>query len=707
MFAIAIFWGFGFGDYLELEYLKSQRGALAEYYRTHFAATIAAYFFSYIVITALSLPGAAVLTLAGGALFGFWLGTVLVSFASTIGASLAFFTSRFLLRDSIQARFGEKLNSVNEGLRRDGAFYLFTLRLIPLFPFFLINLLMGLTEMPVRTYFFVSQIGMLPGTAAYVNAGTQLGEIESLSGIVSWQVLLSFAVLGILPLVSKAFVSWFQRRKALEGYERPKKFDYNVVVIGAGSAGLVAAYIAAALKAKVALIEKHKMGGDCLNTGCVPSKALIRSAKILSYVSRAGDFGCKEGNVRFEFPEIMERVQKVVKEVAPHDSVERYSKLGVECFSGTARIISPYVVEVEGRRLSARSIVIAAGASPLVPHIPGLEQVSYYTSDTIWNLRKLPERLLVLGGGPIGVELAQSFSRFGSKVTIVEMLPRLLPQEDEEVSHFIMEVFRTEGISVLVNHKGKEFRGGGVARDLLCDGPRGEAGGEISVPFDEVLIVLGRRANTSGFGLETLGIELAANGTVAHDEFLCTKFPNIFVCGDVAGPYQFTHTASHQAWFASVNALFHPLKKFRADYRVIPWCTFSDPEIARVGLSEIQAKARGIEYEVTRYSIDDLDRAIAESENRGFIKVLTPKGSDKILGAVIVGPHAGDIIAEYVLAMKHGLGLKKILGTIHIYPTFAEAVKFAAGAWQRAHAPKAALGVLERVFARQRAGKRL
>ena len=681
----------GLGQYLSLESLKANQASIHSYYLEHPGRLAGLFALGYILSTALSLPGATILTVAAGAIFGFGVGVILVSFASTIGATIAFLASRFLLRDFIQGKFNDKLSSINEGVKKDGASYLFTLRLVPIFPFFLINLVMGLTPIRTITFFFVSQLGMLPGTAVYVNAGTQLAKIDSIQGVLSPGLLLSFALIGVLPLFSKWIIGAVKSQKHLRQYKKPRHFDYNMVVIGAGSAGLVSAYIAAAVRAKVALIEKHRMGGDCLNTGCVPSKALIRSAKILNYFKRSSEFGFEALPAKVDFAKVMERVQKVVREVEPHDSVERYTSLGVDCIQGEAQIRSPNEVAVNGRILTAKNIVIATGASPLVPPIPGLSDVKYLTSDNVWGLRQLPQRLVVLGGGPIGCELAQSFARLGAKVSLVEMASRIMAREDEDVSSLITEKFHGEGISVLVSHKA--LRVEATEKVLVCE----HQGKEVRVPFDEILVALGRKANVKGFGLEELKVEISNRGTVIADEFLrTTNYPNIYVCGDVTGPYQFTHTASHQAWYVAVNALFSPFKKYKVDYRVIPWCTFTDPEVARVGLNEQEAKEKGIPYQVSRYGIDDLDRAIAEGEAHGFVKILTPPGSDKILGVTIVGDHAGDIIAEYVAAMKHGFGLNKILGTIHIYPTLAEANKYAAGVWKRANAPKKALELLEK-----------
>jgi pyruvate/2-oxoglutarate dehydrogenase complex dihydrolipoamide dehydrogenase (E3) component/uncharacterized membrane protein YdjX (TVP38/TMEM64 family) len=694
---VAAFFAFGGHRYLTLEQLRAQQDAARSYFTSHPWQTALGYFLVYVAVTGLSLPGAAVLTLFGGAVFGLVWGTLIVSFASSIGATLAFLASRFLLRDWVQGRFGDKLKPVNDGVAREGAFYLFALRLVPAFPFFVINLVMGLTPIRALTFYWVSQAGMLAGTIVYVYAGTQLGEFRLSAGLVA-----AFTALGLFPLVAKRVLDAIKARRVYARWaeQKPTQFDRNIVVIGAGSAGLVASYIAAAVKAKVTLVEKHLMGGDCLNTGCVPSKALIKTARVLSTIRRAKEFGLRSAGAEFDFADVMERVQRVIKTIEPHDSAERYASLGVECVQGEAKIASPWIVEIQkpdgtSQILTTRSIVIAAGARPFVPPIPGIEQTGYYTSDTVWALRELPARLVVLGGGPIGCELAQAFQRLGSRVTQVEMLPRLLIREDPEIAAMVEQRFRAEGVDLRVGHRAKEFRVEDGRKVLICE----HEGRDLAIEFDALLVAVGRAANTSGYGLEELGIPLGRAGTVETNDYLQTVYPNIYACGDVAGPYQFTHTASHQAWYASVNALFGGLKKFRADYSVIPWATFTDPEVARVGLNEIEARERNISYEVTVYGIDDLDRAIADEEAHGVVKVLTAPGKDRILGVTIAGEHAGDLIAEYVAAMRHGIGLNKILGTIHIYPTLAEANKYAAGAWKRAHAPQKLLGYVARFHA--------
>ncbi len=684
---------YGLQDYLTLEFIKSNQQLFYDYYQTHQFQTLLLYFVLYVFSTALSIPGATLLTLLAGALFGFSTGLIIVSFASSLGATLAFLLSRFLLRDWVQQKFGTKLKTFNEGVKKEGAFYLLSMRLIPLFPFFLINIAMGLTPVRTLTFFFVSQLGMLPGTAVYVNAGKQLSEIDSLKGILSTELIISFALLGLFPLVAKKIVAFLKAKRVYKDFKKPKKFDYNMIVIGGGSAGLVTSYISAAVKAKVALIEKHKMGGDCLNTGCVPSKALIKSAKVLSLAKRSKDFGLDSIEVHFSFSDVMERVQRIIKKIEPHDSIDRYTNLGVECIEAEAKIISPWEVEVNGKVLTTKNITVATGARPFVPQIPGIEKVDYLVSDNLWNLRELPQKFLVLGGGPIGCEIAQCFARFGSKVTQVEMAPRIMGIEDEEVSAFVERKLINDGVEVLTHHKALEFRD---AKTLVCE----FNAKEVLIEFDKVLIAVGRKANVSGFGLEELGVVLRENGTIEANDFLQTNFPNIYVCGDVTGPYQLTHTAAHQAWYAAVNGLFGSFKKFKVDYSVIPWCTYTDPEVATVGLNEVFAQRKGmkkgIDYEVTEYEIDDLDRAITEDEDYGFVKVLTVPGRDKILGATIVGSSASTMIIEFVAAMKQGFGMNAILGTIHIYPTMGEANKYAAGVWKKAHAPEKLLNYLEK-----------
>ncbi|MGL6202886.1 MAG: FAD-dependent oxidoreductase [Giesbergeria sp.] len=706
---VAAFFALGGPKWLTLEGLKSGLDQFAAWKSNSPLALGLAFGAVYVLVTALSLPGAAILTLAAGAIFGLFWGTVIASFASTLGATLAFWSARYLLRDWVQSRFGDRLKPINEGVARDGAFYLFTLRLVPVFPFFLINLLMGLVPMRALTFYAVSQVGMLAGTLVYVNAGTQLAQIDSLAGIVSPGVALSFALLGVFPLIAKSVLGALQRRRVYARWSRPGRYDRNLIVIGAGAAGLVTSYIGAAVKAKVTLVEAHKMGGDCLNYGCVPSKALIKSAKLAAQMRNADHYGLAATAPQFSFRAVMERVHAVVRAIAPHDSVERYEGLGVEVLQGYGRVVDPWTVEIEAadgskQRLTTRSIVIAAGAQPFVPPLPGLDAVGYLTSDTLWDafaqMDAPPARLVVLGGGPIGCELSQAFARLGSAVTQVEMAPRIMAREDAEVSELARAALVRDGVEVLTSHKAlrceQEAQGGTVHKYLVVE----HGGVERRIAFDALVCAVGRVARLQGYGLENLGIP--TQRTVVTNEYLETLYPNIYAAGDVAGPYQFTHTAAHQAWYAAVNALFGQFRRFKVDYSVVPWATFTDPEVARVGLNEQDAKDQGIAYELTRYGIDDLDRAIADGAAHGFVKVLTVPGKDRILGVTIVGEHAGDLLAEFVLAMKHGLGLNKILGTIHTYPTLSEANKYAAGEWKRAHAPQRVLAWLQRYHAWRR-----
>ncbi|OLF38155.1 MULTISPECIES: FAD-dependent oxidoreductase [unclassified Psychrobacter] len=695
----ASFFYFDLNQLLTLDGLKGSMAQFNDYKAQSPLLIIGGFFLLYVVVTALSLPGAAILTLAAGALFGLWQGLLVASFASSIGATLAFLASRYLLRDTIKQRFPERLAAIDAGVEKEGGFYLFTLRLVPIFPFFLINLLMGVTAIRAWTYYWVSQIGMLAGTFVFVNAGTQLAQIDSLSGILSFNLIVSFALLGFFPLIAKGILNMLKKRRVYKNYNKPKKFDRNMIVIGAGAGGLVTSYIAVTVRAKVTLIEAGEMGGDCLNYGCVPSKALIKSAKVAEQMRHAERYGLKNTPPTFSFKNVMSRIHKVIADIAPNDSVERYTDLGVEVLKGYAKFIDPWTVEIalnDGgtQRLTARSIVIATGARPFVPDLPGLEETGYVTSDTIWNkfteLEEAPKKLVVLGGGPIGSELAQAFARLGSNVTQIERGARLMKKEDVEVSEFVQKALTESGVNVLTSHQ--------VIRCEIRDDKKyivvkhNET--EIVIEYDELICAVGRRARLEGYGLESLEIE--TERTIETDDYLETLYPNIYAAGDVVGPYQFTHVASHQAWYAAVNGLFGHLKKFKVDYRVIPWTTFIDPEVARVGLNEQEAIEKGIDFEITRYDFKDLDRAVTESANAGFIKVITPKGKDKILGVTIVAEHAGDIMPEFILAMKHGLGLNKILGTIHMYPTWAEGNKYAAGEWKRNHAPETVLNLLEK-----------
>lgn len=681
---LGIFYHFELHQYLEL---KSVKGNLDTFKKMNEQEPFlfSSYFFgTYVLVAALSLPGAAMLTLLSGAIFGFYKGLFIASFASSIGATLAFLGSRFFLSSWVQKKFSKVFVTFNEGMKKDGDVFLIGLRLVPAVPFFVVNLLMGLFPISTIKFYVLSQLGMFIGTAVYVNAGTQLGLIQSTRDILSFNILISFTLLGFAPFCLKKLYAFYLLRKKMSSFSKPLEFNYNTVVIGGGSAGLVASYITSAAKAKVALIEKHKMGGDCLNTGCVPSKSLIRIAKAAHDIKNAQDYGLQAELSKVDLAAVMKRVQSVIKKIEPHDSAERYQGLGVDCFSGTARIVSPYEVVVNGKTLTTKTILIASGASPFVPKIEGLDLINYKTSDNLWSLNSLPERIAILGGGPIGCELAQAFSRLGSKVTIIEKDLQILNREDSDIVEKIEEKFIQEDIKIVKGFVAQKITKSDKGFKLHLSDNESQK----EIEFDELIIALGRKANLDNMGLEDLSIETNVNGTLKADEFLRTNYPNIFVCGDVAGPYQFTHMAAHQAWYAAVNAMFMPFWSFKVDYSIVPMCTFVSPELARVGLNEKEAKLQNISYEVTTYDMKSQDRALADGENFGIVKVLTPPKSDKILGVTILGPRSGEVIAEFVLAMKHGLGLSKILGTVHIYPTLTEANKAVAGNWRKKNIPE-------------------
>jgi pyruvate/2-oxoglutarate dehydrogenase complex dihydrolipoamide dehydrogenase (E3) component/uncharacterized membrane protein YdjX (TVP38/TMEM64 family) len=705
--AVLLFFAMDLQRFIRLSLLQQHQAEWAALYGQQPWALRGGYFLVYLLVAALALPGAALLTLAGGAIFGFGWGLALVSFASSLGATLSFWLARWLLRDWVQKRFAVQLQTINTGLQKQGALYLFGLRLLPVVPFFMINLVMGLSGLRSWTFYWVSQLGMLAGTAVYVNAGTQLATLKSLSDVASAPLLGALAMLGVFPLLVRGLWHRLEQRRVYARWRdhKPETFERNLVVIGAGAGGLVSAYIAAAVRAKVTLVEAHKMGGDCLNYGCVPSKTLIRSARLAHQIRKAPAFGLQPGAVSLDFKTLMQRINAVVDAIEPHDSVARYTALGVDVVMGHARITSPWTVEIALAQggtqvLTTRSIVIAAGAQPIVPALPGLEEVGYLTSDTLWahlsTLDTMPQRWVVLGGGPIGCELSQAFARLGAAVTQVEMAERVLLREDDEVSALVQSALQADGVRVLTGHQALRCERHGDEKVLVMQ-HRGE---EVRVAFDLLLCAVGRAARLSGYGLEELGIDTSK--TVPTNRFLQTIYPNIYAAGDVAGPYQFTHVAAHQAWYATVNALFGSFKRFAVNYRALPQATFTDPELARVGLNEREARAQGVGYEVTRFELAELDRAIADGTTRGWVKVLTVPGRDRILGATIAGPQAAELLAEYVLAMQHGLGLNKILATVHSYPTLAEANKGAAGQWRRAHQPQALLRWAQRFHAWRR-----
>lgn len=695
---VAAWFALGLERYLQFEELKALRDQAQAAFEQAPLRTVAAFFVAYVVMAALSIPGAAVMTVLSGAIFGLGAGTLVVSLASTLGATLAMLIGRYLLRPLVRERFARQAERMDQGIRDEGAFYLLALRLVPVFPFFAVNLAMALTAMRAWTFAWLSMIGMFPGTVVFVNAGTELGELDSLEGILAPEFIIAFSLLGVVPLIVKRLVDAWRQRRLYAGFEKPTHFEQNLVVIGAGAAGLVSAYIAAAVKAKVMLMERRHMGGDCLNTGCVPSKALIRAAKAAHEIRTAGTLGVHAQEPRIDFQEVMATIQARIAAIEPHDSVERYESLGVTCVAGHAQILSPWRVAIDGREVTTRSIIIAAGARPAMPPVPGLAEAEPLTSDTLWGLDALPERLTVMGGGPIGCELAQAFARLGAQVTLVEMSDRVLARESTRASEMIGESLRNDGVKLLLSTRVTRVSGDASGGETTVETDTGEH----VVPHDRLLVAVGRVPNTEGFGLEALGITTAQGGVVETDEYLQTLFPNIYACGDVSGPFQFTHTAAHQAWYAAVNALFGTFKRFRADYRVIPRVTYTAPEVASVGITRDEASAAGLDVEVTTYELDDLDRAIIDNEAHGFVEVISPRGKDQILGATVVGAHGGELLATLVFAMRHGLGLKKILGTVHAYPTFMEANKFVAGQWSREHLPHRLLRWVERYHAWRR-----
>ncbi len=687
---IAAYFLFDLGRYFSLSYLKESREQFAAFYADNTVLTIVIYMMAYIVVTALSLPGAAIMTLAAGAMFGFIAGVIVVSFASSIGATLACFVSRYLLRDWVNRKFGDRLAALNAGIEKEGAFYLFTLRLIPVFPFWLINLLMGLTGIRLFTFYWVSQIGMLAGTMVYVNAGRELGRLDSLSGILSPGLIISFALLGLFPIAVKKIMGRYRNRYRKDDGPRADptvgenntgisanarggrmKYDYHIVIIGAGSAGLVVASGGASMGARVALIEEERMGGDCLNTGCVPSKSFLRSAHLAAQIRESGRFGLSARVERVDASRVMKRVHDVIREIAPHDSVERFTSLGVDVMAGRARLLDRHTVSLGDRTLTGKFIVIATGSRPAVPPIPGLADVPFLTNRNIFDIRRLPKKLIVLGGGPMGLELGQGFRHLGSEVAIIDMAPRLFPNDDAEVAPLMEAVLRGEGIGLELSATIKEVKKSGKGITVIIE----KDGATRGINGSHLLVSLGRRPVTADMGLEETDIRLDAKGYIGVNRFLQTSVENIYACGDVVGPYQFTHMAGYQAGVVLRNIIL-PLYKSAVDYSAVPWTTYTRPEVAHVGHTESGARASGILTDTIKVELRENDRARTEGESEGFLKlVLGKKG--RVIGATMVGNRAGEIIPLASMAIRGGMKSTAFLGQIFSYPTQAEIFKSA------------------------------
>ena len=506
---------------------------------------------------------------------------------------------------------------------------------------------------------------------------------------------------------------------------------YNVVVVGAGTAGLVTAAGTAGLGGRVALIERNLMGGDCLNFGCVPSKALISSARLIQQIRQAEKWGLDRQSPQFVFEKVFERMRARRAKIAPNDSQERFESLGVDVFRGEARFVSPHEIEIrrspspqssqrstqsrsrpeaeasapgEGRRLRAKNFVIATGSRALIPKIEGIDTVPYFTNETIFDeLKEKPESLIVLGGGPIGCELAQTFQRLGVQVTIIQRGDQLLPREDRDVAEFLEHRLINEGVRMIKNadaHSVATTDAGELALQLLDREPERLA--ERTLFADALLLAIGRTPNLQSLDLKSAGVEVSEGGLRVND-YLQTSRRHIYAVGDVIGPFLFTHMADAHARVVVRNILapFQFLRQ-KMDYSVVPWCTYVDPEVAHVGLGEKEAQQKNIDYDLFVVPLEDVDRAVVESEEAGFAKILTAKGSDRILGATIVAPHAGDLLHEFVLAMKAGIGLGKIASTIHAYPTFAELARKAGEKYNRTRLTQRTKKIFTWLYARAR-----
>ncbi len=666
---IAAYFVLDLGQYLTLAGIKAGVAEWEAFYAAHPAAVIAGFFAVYVAVTAASLPGAALMTLAAGALFGVMTGTIIVSFASTRGATLAFLSSRYVLRDSIEARFGERLKAINAGVERDGAFYLFTLRMIPAFPFFVVNLVMGLTRIRTSTYMWVSQAGMLLGTVVYVNAGTQLARIESLSGIASPGVLGSFVLLGIAPWLARLVIGALQRRKAYSGFKRPRKFDRNMVVIGAGAAGLVSAYIAATVKAKVTLVEAKDMGGDCLNTGCVPSTALLAAGKAAQAMRSGAAFGIAPVEPTIDFAAVKDHVTGIIASIAPHDSQERFEGLGVTVLRDYARFTSPREVQAGQTLIRARRFVIATGSHAAIPPIPGIEDVPYLTNETIFALRDRPDHLLILGGGPIGMEMAQAHRRLGCRVTVIEAV-RALGRDDPDCAAVVLASLHAEGVEIIEGQAVVRLR-------RLPEGIEAVLADGLVLTGSHLLIAAGRKPAIERLNLEAGGITHSRTGITVGANLRSVSNRRVYAMGDVAGGLQFTHVAAAHAGVLIRQILLGLPAKAASS---APWVTYTEPELAQVGLSEAEARAaHGDHVTVLRAEFGGNDRAIAERKGKGLVKVMVVKG--RPVGASIVGPQAGELIGFWALAIATRVKLGTLAGLVLPYPTLGETAKRASGAY--------------------------
>jgi len=477
---------------------------------------------------------------------------------------------------------------------------------------------------------------------------------------------------------------------------------YNIVVIGAGTAGLITAVVAASLGAKVALIEQHLMGGDCLNVGCVPSKGVIRAARAWADLRRATDFGLHvPPGVTYDFGAVMARMRKLRARISANDSAQRYAKLGVDVYLGSGRFTGPTTVQVEGpsghRTLTFVKAAVCTGARASAPPIPGLQETGYLTNETVFSLTELPRRLGVIGAGPIGCELAQSFARFGSQVSLIEAMHGIMPNEDRDAAEIVEQQMIRDGVTLLCCGKDLRVQKSDGGKRLIVD----SHGRHYDVTVDDILVGTGRTPNVDGIGLEAAGVEYDKHGITVNARLQTTN-PSIYAAGDVCSRYKFTHAADAMAQIVIQNALFpHPfgLGYASVDSLVMPWCTFTEPEVAHVGMYEKEAQEKGLDVETYTYKLDEVDRAILDGEDEGFARVHIQKGTEKILGATIVAAHAGEMISEFSVAMKTGAGAKAIAGTIHPYPTQAEVNKKVINLWRKAHFTQRTKDFLIKLFA--------
>ncbi|MBA3536096.1 MAG: FAD-dependent oxidoreductase [Tatlockia sp.] len=671
---LILFFSLRLDKYLTFTSLRENRATLISWTKEHFFMAALLYMSCYTLAVAASVPGAVFLTLAGGFLFGVVFGTVFVIVSATLGATALFFAVRTSFGDWLAKSALSWLGRMREGFQQNAFSYLLMLRLVPLFPFWVVNIVPALLGVDAKTFIITTFFGILPGSIVYVMVGNGLSHVFEANQTPNLGIIFDIKVL--LPLLALAALSFipilYKRVNPKEQKKNPKtnQIKCDLSIIGAGAGGLSVAAVAAQLGLKVVLLESGKMGGDCLNYGCVPSKSLLAAGKIAYQLRHAAQFGISSKGLEIDFKKVMQQVHAVIKVLAKNDSVERFESLGVQVIKAVARFSGVNTLVAQDRVIEARRIVIATGSSPFKPPIPGLEDTPYLTNETIFNLTEQPKHLIVIGGGPIGCELAQAFSMLGSKITLIEGF-NLLPKDDVDCVAILRAQLKAMGIII---HEQAKVLGvephahGGIKVSI------NQAGEKLAIRGSHLLIATGRRANVENLDLEKAGIVYSNKGIEVNSR-LQTSNRRVYALGDVVGPYQFTHMATYQAGIVLRNIAFKIPAK--VDYRAIPWVTYTLPEIAHVGLLAEEA-LKHADIQFTEWSFLENDRAQTEHSLEGKIKIISDK-KGRVLGVTIVGAHAGELILPWVIAIREKRTLRSFTDAVSPYPTLSEISKRVAG----------------------------